>query len=124
MPRREPQPDPELLCAARIIHQDRVDQARQAAPDARETERLAAVYRALGDPGRLGLLLALRGGEMCVCDLAAYLGASESAVSHQLRRLRDLSLVRSHRRGQCLYYFLDDHHVAQLLAVSLEHMQE
>ncbi|MFZ5584868.1 MAG: ArsR/SmtB family transcription factor [Thermodesulfobacteriota bacterium] len=124
MPRRAPQPDPDLLCQARIIHQDRVDAARRAAPDPRETERLAAVYRALGDPGRLGLLLALRGGEMCVCDLAAYLGASESAVSHQLRRLRDRGLVRSRRQGQCLYYFLDDHHVEELLALSLDHLRE
>ena len=59
--------------------------------------------------------MAMAGGEMCVCDLAAYLEISDSAVSHQLRRLRDLALVKSRRDGQVLYYSLDDDHVEKLL---------
>ena len=59
-----------------------------------------------------------------VCDIAAFLGISESAVSHQLRRLRDLSLVRSRREGQVLYYTLDDDHVLDLVNVGLEHIKE
>ena len=111
-------------CAARMVHFERVEQARIHDLPAREVERLAAVHKALGDPSRLRILLALRLGEMCVCDLAAFLGVSESAVSHQLRRLRDLSLVRPRRDAQCLYYTLDDHHVAELLAIGLEHLRE
>ena len=68
--------------------------------------------------------MALWGGEMCVCDLSAFLGLSESAVSHQLRRLKDLALVKRRRDGQVLYYALDDDHVASLLNIGLEHVCE
>lgn len=85
---------------------------------------MASLYRLLGDVSRLRIVLALRGGEMCVCDLAATVGISESAVSHQLRRLRDLALVKSRREGQAVYYALDDHHVAQLLDVGRRHLRE
>jgi DNA-binding transcriptional ArsR family regulator len=108
----------------RVVHLDRLSQARASALPVRDLERLSALYRALGDPGRLGIVLALRQGEMCVCDLAAFLGVSESAVSHQLRRLRDLFLVKTRRDAQCLYYSLDDHHVEMLLNVGLEHLSE
>ncbi|HDM09620.1 MAG TPA: transcriptional regulator, partial [Desulfobacteraceae bacterium] len=62
--------------------------------------------------------------EMCVCDLAAFLGLTESAVSHHLRRLKDLALVKSRRDGQILYYSLDDEHVSELLKIGLEHIRE
>jgi DNA-binding transcriptional ArsR family regulator len=61
---------------------------------------------------------------MCVCDLAAFTGLTDSAVSHQLRRLKDLALVKSRRDGQIIYYSLDDEHVSQLLNIGLEHIQE
>lgn len=114
----------DLLCGARIIHHDRLAQAQARSLPVRDLRRLEAVYKAMGEAGRLRILLALRDGEMCVCDLAALLEVSESAVSHQLRRLRDLGLVRPRREGQCLFYSLDDHHVEQLLALSLEHLRE
>jgi DNA-binding transcriptional ArsR family regulator len=78
----------------------------------------------MGDPTRLRIILALRGGEMCVCDIAAYVGLSESAVSHQLRWLRELSLVSPRRDGQILYYSLDDAHVMDLVTVGLNHIEE
>jgi len=68
--------------------------------------------------------MALRKVEMCVCDLAAFIGLSESAVSHQLRRLKDLALVKGRRDGQIMYYALDDEHVSGLLEVGLEHVRE
>ncbi|MFH1033685.1 MAG: metalloregulator ArsR/SmtB family transcription factor [Pseudomonadota bacterium] len=111
-------------CSVRVVHQERLSQARGTALGDRDLERLSALYRALGNSGRLAIVLALRQGEMCVCDLAALLGVSESAVSHQLRRLRDLFLVKTRRDAQCLYYSLDDHHVNQLLSVGLEHVRE
>jgi DNA-binding transcriptional ArsR family regulator len=79
------------------------------------------MFKALGDPTRLRLLLALRGGEMCVCDLAAFLGSSESSVSHHLRHLRQLALVRRRREGQMLFYSLDDDHVEAILKIGLDH---
>ena len=111
-------------CRIRVVHLDRVSRARQQAIPEPEMERLALTYRVLGDPTRLKIIFALAEGEMCVCDLAAYLGLSESAVSHQLRRMREQSVVRSRREGQVLYYTLDDEHVADLLRIGLKHVRE
>ncbi|HDG97275.1 MAG: transcriptional regulator [Deltaproteobacteria bacterium] len=112
------------ICDVRVIHLERVSRARDEAVSQREAERLALTYKALGDPTRLKMVMALAGGEMCVCDLAAFLGLTESAVSHHLRRLKDLALVKSRRDGQILYYSLDDEHVSKILKVGLEHIRE
>lgn len=111
-------------CLVRIVHLDRVAQARSEAIPEKELDRLALIYKALADPTRLKIAMALKKGEMCVCDLAALLGLSESAVSHQIRRLKDLALVKSRRDGQILYYSLDDHHVDELIQVGLDHVRE
>jgi ArsR family transcriptional regulator, lead/cadmium/zinc/bismuth-responsive transcriptional repressor len=111
-------------CDVRMVHLDRVARARTEAIAETEITRLAMTYRILGDPTRLKIIMALRGGEMCVCDIAAFLGLSESAVSHQLRRLRELSLVSSRRDGQILYYRLDDNHVLELATSGLHHIRE
>ncbi|MGD8229871.1 MAG: metalloregulator ArsR/SmtB family transcription factor [Desulfobacteraceae bacterium] len=111
-------------CLVRMVHLDRVARAREEAIPDQDLERLALVYKALGDPTRLRMLMALRRGEMCVCDLAALLNLSESATSHQIRRLKDLALVKSRRDGQILYYSLDDHHVEELIQVGQDHLRE
>ena len=111
-------------CRVRVVHLDRVEKARQEIISERELERLSLTYKVLGDPNRLKIVMALRSSEMCVCDLAAFTGLSESAVSHQLRRLKDLALVTSRRDGQVIYYALDDEHVTGLLEVGLEHIRE
>lgn len=111
-------------CRIRVVHQKRVENARREALSPKEITRLALTYSVLGDPNRLKIVMALRNVEMCVCDLAAFTGLSESAVSHQLRRLKDLALIRSRREGQVIYYMLDDEHVYQLLNIGLEHIQE
>lgn len=111
-------------CQIRVVHLERVEQARKDAVSVRELERLSLTYRVLGDPNRLKIVMALRNVEMCVCDLAAFTGLSESAVSHQLRRLKDLALVKKRRAGQIIYYSLDDECVTGLLDVSLEHIRE
>jgi DNA-binding transcriptional ArsR family regulator len=109
-------------CKVRVIHLEKVALAKKEEISEKELERLTLIYKALADPSRLRIVMALRNHEMCVCDLAAFLGVSESAVSHQLRRLKDLGLVKKRRDGQVLYYSLDDHHVGLLLDVSLEHI--
>ena len=111
-------------CDIRVVHLDRVARAKAEAIAKNDLEQLALTYKIMGDPTRLKIILALRGGEMCVCDIAAFLGLSESAVSHQLRRLREFSLVRSRRDGQILYYSLDDNHVLDLVTVGLHHIEE
>lgn len=111
-------------CRIRVVHLDRVNRAREEIISDRELDRLALTYNVLGDPSRLKIVMALRTAEMCVCDLAAFTGLSESAVSHQLRRLKDLALVKNRRDGQVIYYTLDDAHVAELLNVGLDHVNE
>ena len=116
--------NPAETCDVRVIHLDRVNRAKAEAIREKELEHLARTYRVMGDPSRLKIIMALSGGEMCVCDLAAYSGLSESAASHQLRRLKDLSIVRNRREGKILYYRLDDSHVLDLLETGLEHIRE
>lgn len=111
-------------CLVRVVHLNRVVRARDEAIPAHELDRLARTYKVMGDPTRLKIIIALGGGEMCVCDLSAYLGISESAVSHQLSRLKDLALVKHRRDGQILYYSLDDDHVGAILRVGLGHLRE
>ena len=108
----------------RVMDYERVKAARREASPEDELQRLATIYRVLGDPSRLKIVMALRREEMCVCDLAALTGISESGVSHQLRRLKDLALVKARREGQLVYYALDDKHVVLLLDIGLRHVRE
>lgn len=111
-------------CAVRVIHSERVNRAKREAVDESGLDRLAQTFKALGDHTRLKILIALRRQEMCVCDLAAFTCLSESAISHQLRRLKDMALVKPRREGQVVYYRLDDDHVAGLLDIALSHVTE
>jgi ArsR family transcriptional regulator, lead/cadmium/zinc/bismuth-responsive transcriptional repressor len=115
---------PDLACD--VFHADaaRVAEVRAAQPDASTVERLAEIFKALGDPTRVKLLSALAAAELCVCDLATLLTLSESAVSHQLRLLRSLRLVRARRDGRMVFYRLDDDHIVRLLAQGREHAEE
>ena len=92
--------------------------------DERAAEELAATFAVLGDPTRVRLVDALAHGELCVSDLAAVVGLSESAVSHQLRLLRSLRIVRARRAGRQVYYQLDDAHIRTLLDQGRRHIEE
>jgi DNA-binding transcriptional ArsR family regulator len=111
-------------CDVRVVHLDRVSRAKKQQIPRQEVERLSLLLKAIADPTRLRIVLGLRDFEMCVCDIAATLGMTESAVSHQLRRLRERGLVRARRQGQIVYYALDDDHVAELLDTALAHVRE
>ncbi len=112
------------LCERRIIHEDRLETARDFLLDYPELESMSDLFKAIADPGRLKILLALDAQEMCVCDLAALLAVSESAASHQIRILRTMNLVKNRRDGQVLYYRLVDEHVMQLVRVARDHVAE
>lgn len=90
----------------------------------KDVEAVAETFRVLGDPTRIRILDALGTGELCVNDLAGAVGISESAVSHQLRLLRTMRLVRVRREGRMAYYALDDHHILELLRQARTHVQE
>jgi ArsR family transcriptional regulator, lead/cadmium/zinc/bismuth-responsive transcriptional repressor len=107
---------------APTIDGDRVAAVQRRMPAAAGFRHLAEIFSALGDPTRLRVLFALARQELCVCDLSTLLGVSVSAVSHQLRLLRGLRLVKFRREGRLAYYSLDDHHVAALLEMGLEHV--
>jgi ArsR family transcriptional regulator len=86
--------------------------------------RLAEIFNALSDPTRVRIIYALLKAELCVCDLPALLGASQSAISHQLRILRNLRLVKFRREGKIVYYSLDDSHIERLVSDGLAHVAE
>ena len=113
------------LCGVRVVDRDRVAAVRSAMPDEGDVVELADVFALLGDPNRVRLLIALlEGGEMCVCDLAAATGMTESATSHAIRLLRAHRIVSVPRRqGRMAYYRLEDAHVRMLLDLGLAHSQ-
>ncbi len=109
-------------CAVRVVDAGRVAVVRERMPAERELADTAEVFGLLSDPGRLRLLLALLEGELCVCDLAAVSGMSESAASHALRLLRAHRVVAVRRAGRMAYYRLDDAHVRLLLDLAVAHI--
>ncbi len=115
----------DIACDVRVVDQDRVRAVREAMPAEDLVGEVADVFSILGDPNRLRLLIALlEGGEMCVCDLAAASGMSESGASHAMRLLRAHRIVSAPRRaGRMSYYRLADGHVRMLLDVSLSHSE-
>lgn len=110
-------------CAARVVDVDQVAAVRAAMPSEGDVVDLADVFGLLADPGRLRLMVALLGSELCVCDLAAAAGLSESAASHALRILRAHRVVSVRRAGRMAYYSLADAHVRMLLDVALAHVE-
>ena len=86
--------------------------------------KLADLYKVFGDPTRIRILYALSSGELCVCDIAEVLGMTQSAISHQLRVLKQTALVKFRREGKTVYYSLADGHIATILAQGLDHVQE
>jgi ArsR family transcriptional regulator len=111
-------------CEARHLDPDGTEARRERLLPARTVEGLADTFRVLGDPTRVRILDALSTGELCVCDIASLAGISESAVSHQLRLLRGMRLVRPRRAGRQVYYSVDDHHILELLKQAMTHVEE
>ena len=113
-------PDPET--ASDIVDPAAVRRVRDHPLGEQLTMQVAETFKAMSDPTRVRILHALSHAELCVGDLAAVLEMSESAVSHQLRLLRGLRVVRARRDGKQVYYALDDEHVTRLFQLSLEHL--
>lgn len=109
-----------------LTYQKKADSERPLATQAPEAdvEALADIFQLLASPTRLRIVEALVGGELCVCDISAVVGVSPSAVSHHLRQMRQMRLVRYAKRGRMAFYRLDDDHVPQLLATGLEHVRD
>ena len=108
----------------KVVHTDRVLAARASASEPALIGRLGELFKVFSDTTRLRILEALAGGELCVCDLGAVLGASQSAVSHQLALLRAARLVAYRRQGKMILYRLADDHVGRLIRLGLDHAVE
>jgi len=107
-----------------FVDKDRVKRVRKALVGERVFLNLAETFKAMGDPSRTKIIYALSLEELCVGDIAALLEISPSAVSHQLRILRNLKLVKFRREGQITYYSLDDDHIKNLFEEGLKHVAD
>jgi ArsR family transcriptional regulator len=109
-------------CQEYFADEKAVEAAKKKIPDQQTMDLLAGTYQALGEVNRLKILLILGENERCVCELGEVLSMSAPAISHHLRRLKDLGLVKSRRAGKYVYYGLDDEHIQLLLQTGLEHI--
>ncbi len=116
--------DDDAVCTTLTLHPEALERARAALPDADTIARASVLLKALADPTRMRILLSMKQGELCVCDLSHLLGMSQSAISHQLRVLRDTRLVSWRREGRQVFYRLADQHVEEILEDALEHARE
>ena len=117
--------DAELeCCEEHIVHTDAVMAARSAMPAEEFTTAASDFFKAFSDKTRLRILAALVSTELCVCDIASLLNMSQSAISHQLRFLKQARLVKSRKNGKTVYYALCDDHIQTILAQGIAHVQE
>ncbi|MBC7188758.1 winged helix-turn-helix transcriptional regulator [Candidatus Aerophobetes bacterium] len=114
----------EDICEVEFVDQERVREVRKIMPSEEEIVALAETFKALADPTRTKIIFSLSKKELCVHDLATLLGMSVSAISHQLRILRNMRLVKFRKEGKMVYYLLDDEHIENLFNQGLEHVRE
>ena len=114
----------EMSCDCAVIHADVLQQVRETIVSKDALEAMSKLLKVFGDSTRINILAALNCHEMCVCDLAVLLDMTKSAVSHQLKVLRENNLVKFKKEGKHAYYSLADDHVKEILDVALEHINE
>ncbi len=111
------------LCESNCIHEDVVNRVKENLPDDELLGEAADFFKVFGDKTRIKILLALLDSEMCVCDIACLLDMSQSAISHQLRVLKNSNLVKNRKDGKVVYYSLDDEHVKEILGQGIVHIR-
>jgi ArsR family transcriptional regulator, lead/cadmium/zinc/bismuth-responsive transcriptional repressor len=114
--------DSKECCEVTIIHDDIVSDIQAKQLSVEKGNDLALLFQALSDPTRLRIIYTLMQAEVCVCDLAAILNMTQSSISHQLRNLRALRLVKHRKVGRMVYYSIDDEHVLSLMKIGLTHI--
>lgn len=112
----------ELTCETLCVNDELVTTVRDNLLKMEELQSLSAIFKALGDPTRLKILHCLKQKEMCVCDISAIVEMSQSAISHQLRVLRNLRIVKYRKEGKMVYYSLDDEHIFRILDEGTNHV--
>ena len=111
-------------CDFIYVHEEVVNQVLEVMPTDEELQSLADFFRIFGDSTRIRILYALSQSELCVCDIARLLGMGQSAISHQLRILKQMRLVKFRREGKSVLYSLADGHIETILAQGMEHIGE
>ena len=114
----------DICCETNHVHQDIVEEVCTTMPDEDLLFDVAELFKIFGDSTRIRILSALSQAELCVCDICTVLNMTKSAVSHQLRILRQAKLVKNRRNGKEIYYSLDDEHVARIIDLATEHIKE
>lgn len=112
------------VCGAQHHHDKAIQQAMASMPEDTELAELAELFKTFGDSTRIRILYILSQTELCVCDIASALGLTQPAVSYQLKALKQARLVRNRREGKTVYYALDDSHVATIIGMAKEHLEE
>jgi len=112
------------VCKVEIIDTVKVEKTKAKLPEDENIFDMADTFKLLGDPTRLKIILSLIESELCVCDLSAVTGNSVSAVSHQLRLLKNFRLVKYRKQGKMVYYSIDDHHIKNLVKQLKTHIEE
>ena len=113
-----------LCCDTEEIHEELLKIVDETMPDETELDSLAELFKVFGDPTRIRILYVLSQSEMCVCDIAGLLKMGQSAISHQLRVLKQMRLVKFRRDGKTVFYSLADGHIETILAQGMEHISE
>lgn len=113
-----------IFCDCEVIHSDVVESVKKKMPDEDILYDLSDFFKVLGDSTRAKIMWALDESEMCVCDLAVLLNMTKSAISHQLRSLKQANLVKFRKEGKVVYYSLSDDHVKEIFEKGLEHIRE
>ena len=111
-------------CEVTLIHEDNVKKAINELPDDELIADLSDMFKIFGDQTRVKILMALESGELCVCDIAAVMNMSQSAISHQLRVLKQSNIVKTRREGKVVYYSISDDHVKEIFEIAIVHVQE
>ncbi|MCI8838099.1 MAG: winged helix-turn-helix transcriptional regulator [Hungatella sp.] len=114
----------ECVCEFMHVHDEIVDKVERVMPQEQELLDLAEFFKVFGDSTRIKILYALSQSEMCVCDIATLLQMGQSAISHQLRVLKQMRLVNFRRDGKTVFYSLSDGHIQTILAQGMEHISE
>lgn len=111
-------------CDAIIIHEDTIEAVKQNLLKSKDLEHISKLFKAISDPTRIKILYALKYHELCVCDISVILNMSQSAISHQLKTLKDVDLVRTRKDGKTRFYKLADEHIHTLFSQAIEHVSE
>lgn len=112
------------ICKCNVVHEDIIKKVKDEMIDEETLQDISDLFKVFSDSTRIKIIFALFKSEMCVCDIATLLQMNQSAISHQLRVLKQARLVKYRKEGKSVYYSLDDNHIEEIFHMALEHINE